>query len=268
MDIARTYARAANARKARGPKGVCGGDGGWTRVRRSPYTLHVMGLRTTGMVVLGALALCGCGSTTTSSAVDAAAGDAPRADVADVSDVSPVDVPGDLGRDVPSEAGDVCASPRVTPDCGTELIATGICSQVTQRGGACHVCVQRRDPSGVASVWMAVESPASCGCAPVEPPSSDGGLPTRFVCAPATCSLAGEVCVIPPGPGTCPMFDAGGCPEGCPGCPPRSMNGTCAPSTGCAPSDCNCLGMRACFTHMAVCSGTPATGITVNCLAS
>lgn len=121
-------------------------------------------------------------------ASDVPVGDAPRLDVP-VTDVPVTDVP---VTDAPGDRPDACSSAIVTSDiCCMVGMAESICSAVRAGGRPCHVCVQRVDASGNPRLWMAVESPAECGCAaPSVDPPTDGGTG----CARNADCPSGQVC--------------------------------------------------------------------------
>lgn len=182
-------------------------------------------------------------------------------DLADVIDASDARDLVDVTDVTDAADAPMCLPAMGTFDCGTEEIARTICDVNLSRGRPCLVCVQERGSDGLPFAWAAVEATESCGC----PPERMG---PRFTCGASSCRTGVEVCVHPPGPGTCPTPDAGVCPPGCPGCPPLSPATTCrrAQDASCLPFDCACFARAFCDGRSGVCSGDAFTGLSVRCL--
>ncbi len=158
-------------------------------------------------IAFAALALSACEPDAPIGASDdAARSDAPVNDASDVpvtdvpvtdvpvTDVPPIDVPRTdvpVG-DAPGDRPDACANAIATFDiCCMVGMAETICTAVRAGGRPCHVCVQRVDASGNPRIWMAVESPAECGCAaPTVDPPTDAGSG----CASNADCPSGQVC--------------------------------------------------------------------------
>lgn len=124
---------------------------------------------------------------------DAPVTDAPSTDVP-VTDAPRLDAP---VTDAPNDRPDACASAIATSDiCCDVARADSVCAAVRAGGRPCHVCVQRVNAAGAPSLWMAVESPAECGCAPptVEPPVDGGGPDAGGSCASNADCARGQVC--------------------------------------------------------------------------
>ncbi len=190
---------------------------------------------------------CGCPAPRVETAPDASEGDAVEGDA----------VEGDAIERDAIDDGSVCASAGGTRDCSTRGIAQTICDGVEARGAPCHVCLQRVTQEGRALSWMAVNSPASCGCAPPW---------VQVYCGPAICFAPESVCVWPAVPRDCSVVDAGTCRPGCPGCFVRLAG--CAPSSrsaGCAAGDCDCYVRAYCPEGVGRCMGAAETGLSIDC---
>ncbi len=110
-------------------------------------------------------------------------------------DMPPADVPPSDAPDAPPSDAPVCEPAIATSDCATEQIAQTICASTVHNGRPCHVCVQRVDAGGRPSLWMAVETPAACGCpTPMTEPPLDGGDGGARSCASNADCPSGQVC--------------------------------------------------------------------------
>lgn len=185
---------------------------------------------------------------------------APRVDAPDDAGAAGDANDGSDALDAPlADDGGACASAAVTPDCGTEAIARGVCNASIARGTPCHVCIQRTTQTRLPLLWMAVHSPDSCAC---EAPQ------VLVACGGVYCVAPELVCVFPATPGDCGAVDGGACAPGCPGCPPRTSAATCAPASrvaACAPDDCECHLRAYCPGAVGRCRGSLPTGLMIDC---